>query len=412
MRTNNKFYYFTFIAFVLAICICNAQESTKPLVLKNGIFHIGTGEVLKYGTMIVEKGIIKNIGIGISTPKNAVVVDLKGAHVAPGVVALFNIGRVGVGLGRGSVKDFLDPFDVKIKQGLAAGITSYAGGSPGRGLTGSNYVLKLTYGDIDSMFLCENKVIGLSTSELLGRGKNKINKAVSAFLKWRRDYDNFISKKTKKEPKPPKEAIGLIKAYKREVMLWINSVRSLREIKTALSFINKINIPAVLNGVVEGWIIADEIGKTGSMAVVWPRMIIDKNKNLIRESGATIEVPAVLAKAGIRIACLPAPRGYGAGGLGLGGILGRDMNTPFIPPAFAVRGGLQEKEAVSTVTLYPAQMLGLGYRLGSLEKGKDADFIVLTGHPLHYQTLVQKTYINGKCYYDRTKEPFLRDVPR
>ena len=46
-------------------------------------------------------------------------------------------------------------------------------------------------------------------------------------------------------------------------------------------------------------------------------------------------------------------------------------------------------------------------RLGTLEPGKDADFLLLTGPPLHYRTLVDQTYINGHLYYDRAKEPLL-----
>ncbi len=396
----------------LALTCVRAQtgEKQRTLALVNGVFHTGTGVVLRHGTMLVSGTRIKEIGADLRVPGDAEVMDLKGAHVTPGVVALFNIGRVGAGFGRGSVRKALDPFDQKIKQGLAAGITSYAGGSPGRNFSGANYVLKLTYGDLDSMLVCENTVIGVNTSELLGRNKEKLRKRISAFLEWRRKYQEYLGRSMRKEkgagaPKVPKDAVGLVRAFRNEAVLWINSVRTLRQVKAALDFLSKVNIPAVFNGTTEGWILADKIGKARCMAIVWPRMIDDPRDDLMRKSGSSIEAPAVLSGSGVRIACLPAPRGFGAGGLGLGGILGRDMNTPFVPPAFAVRGGLKEEEAVSTVTLNPARMVGLDYRIGSLEEGKDADFIILSGDPLHYRTMVEKTFINGKCYYDRSKEP-------
>ena len=63
------------------------------------------------------------------------------------------------------------------------------------------------------------------------------------------------------------------------------------------------------------------------------------------------------------------------------------------------------------MTRNPARMIGLSHRLGTLEPGKDADFLILTGPPLHYPSLVDQTYIGGRLYYDRSKEPILKAVP-
>ncbi len=63
-------------------------------------------------------------------------------------------------------------------------------------------------------------------------------------------------------------------------------------------------------------------------------------------------------------------------------------------------GGLSETEALKLVTLNPAIQLRVQDRVGSIEVGKDADLVVWKGHPLSMQGVVQKTYVDGKLYFD------------
>src|SRR5439155_26927083 len=69
--------------------------------------------------------------------------------------------------------------------------------------------------------------------------------------------------------------------------------------------------------------------------------------------------------------------------------------------AIAVRGGLSEDNALKALTLHGAQMLHLEDRIGSLDKGKDADFVVLSGAPFSVYTQVLETYIEGEKMFDR-----------
>ncbi len=65
---------------------------------------------------------------------------------------------------------------------------------------------------------------------------------------------------------------------------------------------------------------------------------------------------------------------------------------------------MTEAEALKALTLNPAEMLHLEGRLGSLEKGKDADFVVLSGPPFSLYTQVLQTYIDGVPIFDRTRQ--------
>jgi imidazolonepropionase-like amidohydrolase len=70
--------------------------------------------------------------------------------------------------------------------------------------------------------------------------------------------------------------------------------------------------------------------------------------------------------------------------------------------AFAVRGGMSPDAALRAVTLEDARMLHLDERLGSLEVGKDADLVVLSGEPFSVYTKVLETWIEGERVFDRS----------
>ena len=72
--------------------------------------------------------------------------------------------------------------------------------------------------------------------------------------------------------------------------------------------------------------------------------------------------------------------------------------------ALAVRAGLSRETALAGLTLHPARMLDLGERIGSLEVGKDADVLVLSGDPLSVYTQVEQTWVLGTLVFERANE--------
>jgi imidazolonepropionase-like amidohydrolase len=78
--------------------------------------------------------------------------------------------------------------------------------------------------------------------------------------------------------------------------------------------------------------------------------------------------------------------------------------------AFAVRGGLPEDAAIRAITIDAARILGIDHRVGSIEIGKDADFVVTDGDLLHYMTHSRWTIVNGRVVYDKDKEPLFEHI--
>ena len=63
-------------------------------------------------------------------------------------------------------------------------------------------------------------------------------------------------------------------------------------------------------------------------------------------------------------------------------------------------GGLTEEQALSLITINPARQLGIDGQTGSIEVGKDADLVIFDRHPLDNFSVPQKTFVDGKLYFD------------
>ena len=123
-----------------------------------------------------------------------------------------------------------------------------------------------------------------------------------------------------------------------------------------------------------------------------------------------IVIPKIYREAGIPIT-------FQVTGIG-GGTLFR---SPDLPPtlgsnflwyqaATAVKYGLPVSEALESITLRPAKLLGIDKLSGSIEPGKDADLVILTGDPLRVSTWVDTTLVRGQVVYERAKDHKLQQL--
>ena len=129
-------------------------------------------------------------------------------------------------------------------------------------------------------------------------------------------------------------------------------------------------------------------------------------------TGSNLAQARILAEAGVPVAVTCPSGRFGGSGVGTNGILGQDLNTPHVDAAYAVRGGLDNRKALRTLTLDAAEAIGVGDRVGSLEPGKDADILILDGDPLHYATFVTTAVVNGKVVYEKGKEALFGHIER
>jgi imidazolonepropionase-like amidohydrolase len=183
-------------------------------------------------------------------------------------------------------------------------------------------------------------------------------------------------------------------------------------IRQALAIAKLLGRGVVLQKPISAWLVPDEIAATGSMVYLSPRDRLPADPTDPDTTGSNLASAALLAKAGVPVAVTCPVGMFGGAGVGTGGIMGQDLNTPHLDAAFAVRGGLDNRKALRTLTLDAAKILGVERRIGSLEAGKDADVLILQGDPLHYATFVTVAFVNGKIVYEMAKEPLYKHLAR
>ena len=152
------------------------------------------------------------------------------------------------------------------------------------------------------------------------------------------------------------------------------------DIATAVRLSREFGLDLTIVHGTEGRLIADFLAKEGVPVITGP-FLTDRSKPELR--GLAMENAAALAAAGVRVAiCTDHP----------------ETPIQYLPlcAALAARAGMDEEEALAAITINAACMAGLDDRLGSLTIGKDADVVVMSGHPFDVKSRVQYVWIDGQ----------------
>ena len=170
-----------------------------------------------------------------------------------------------------------------------------------------------------------------------------------------------------------------------EIPIHVNARRAIT-IRAALKVADEYDLRLILQECTEGYRVAEQLAKRRIPVVLGPFYYYPRSAGESREGRkVNWNNAGILAKAGVKVAL--------ASGAQHGAI---DILTT---ATFAVRHGMQREEALKAITITPAEMLGVADRVGSLEKGKDADIVILNGDPLDVITRVEKVILNGKTVY-------------
>jgi imidazolonepropionase-like amidohydrolase len=177
----------------------------------------------------------------------------------------------------------------------------------------------------------------------------------------------------------------LTEALKDEIPIHVNARRAI-VIRAALKVADEYGLKLIIQECTEGYKVAGQLAERKIPVVLGPFYYYPGNMGQYREGRkVNWNNAGILAKAGVKVA------------LGSGGQSGAiDILTA---ATFAVRHGMDRDEALKAITITPAEILGVADRVGSLEKGKDADIVVLSGDPLSVTTCVEKVILNGKTVY-------------
>lgn len=384
-----------------------AQE--KPQAFVGARIIPMAGPEIPNGVLVVHQGKIAAVGSvqAVRIPPDAERHDVAGKVIMPGLVDTHS--HVGEVEGADSsapiqpdvrVLDSVNVHDARIQKAQAGGITT-ANVMPGSGhlLSGQTLYLKLRDGNVIDDLLIRDSSGNIAGGMKMANGTNSRRsppfpgtRAKSAalvreqFVK-AQEYRDKIGRAAGDPEKMPARDLrmeGLVDVLEGKRVVHHHTHRH-DDILTVLRLSREFGFRVVLQHVSEAWKVADEIAAAGVPSSL---IMIDSPGGKLEAGDFSLSNGAALEKAGALV--------------GFHTDDGITDSRLFLRSAgLAVRAGMSREKALYGLTMAGAVMLDLQDRVGSLEVGKDADFIILSGDPLSVYTQVLKTWIEGDRVFDR-----------
>lgn len=376
------------------------------LAIKNATVFDGNGNTLDAQTILIEDGKFKQIDGELNIPDNYEVIDAGGKIITPGLIDVHShLGVVEEGIGSNGVDsnetssattpevralDAIDPTEVGFQDCRNEGITTVQVMPGSANVIGGEMVVMKTVGNIvDEMLLRSpsgmKAALGENPKNAHGsKGKPpKTRMGIAALLRSKLiEAQNYLNS-DKKERNLGLE--NLVKVLNKEIPLRIHAHRA-NDIVTALRIKREFDIDMSLEHGTEGHEIAEFIAKHDVPVSVGPTMSSRNKVETKRKGWHTIKR---LTDAGVSCSLTVDHPVIGV----------RFLRTSLV---HAIREGLSEQEALKSITINAAKHLGVEDRVGSIEAGKDADFVIWNGNPFHLQDEVEAVYIDGQLVRDKT----------
>lgn len=389
------------------------------LVRNATIWTMGAAGILENSDLLVRRGKIAAVGPNLAAPTGAVVIDGSGFHLAPGIIDAHShsalIGNVNEPTHAITTEvrtaDIIDPTDINIYRQIASGVTAvnllHGSANP---MGGQATVIKLRWGQDADGLIFEGAPGGIKFA--LGENVKQSNWGEMFTTRYPQSrmgveqimLDTFTAAKaygeswdawnrSKRGPAPRRDLRleAVLEILRGERLVNIHSYRAdeiLMFLRLAERFGFKV---AAFQHVLEGYKVAPELAAAGAGA----SSFTDWWSFKWEAYDAIPFNPALMTRAGV-LTSINSDSDE----------LARRLNSD---AAKAVKyGGLSEVEAFALVTINPARQLGIGDRAGSLEPGKDADFVLWSENPLSTFARVEQTWIDGARYFDRSEDLELR----
>lgn len=385
------------------------------LAIKGGKILTITSGTLDQGVILVEKGKIVDIGEKVRIPRDAEIIDARGKVIMPGLVeAQCHIGIVEESIGwAGADSDettdpvtphmrALDGIKANADEGglraaLETGVTT-AHVLPGSGnvFAGSGVVIKTAPKPVADDMVLKNPsgikvVFGEMPRNVYGQNQRKMpstRMGIAGIMReWLLKTQVYMKKKeqAKDDPKKAPETDIRLEALepvlRGQIPLLVHAHRA-DDITSSVRVAEEFGAKVVWHHGTEGHRIADWTAKKGIPTIHGPAMrtgswetreMSTKTAKTLHEAGVKIAITTDATSQAIRL--IP--------------LLG----------ALYLKAGLPEEIVLKALTINPAEILGIGDRVGSLEKGKDADIRILNGEPLDIKSKVETVLIDGEVAF-------------
>jgi len=400
---------------MLSILLAGSLAATHTTLFTNGTIVPVTGPEIEHGAVLIEGGVITAVGpaTDITPPAQKgglTTIDLQGGVLMPGLVCTHShIGGWGGGDGSDPLQpetrilDAIDVDDPGFRRAVAGGLTTL-NIMPGSGhlCSGQTIYVKLREADTIDDRLIRTPSGGIAGGLKMANGTNPQRDApfpgtrgksaalVRQKLIQAQEYMEAMARAGDDPEKRPDRDLALevlAEALRGDRIVHHHTHRH-DDIMTVLRLADEFGFRVVLHHVSDGWKIADEIAAAGAPCSI---IVVDSPGGKQEAIDIDFKTGAVLSEAGVPIA-------YHTDDWIT------DSRYFLRSPAMGMRAGLDRETALRSVTINAADMLDLGDRIGSIEVGKDADLVWLSGDPFSVYTTVNGTWVEGDRVFDRTDD--------
>ena len=384
------------------------------LLIKNGYIKTMAGPDIENGQILMDGNKIVAVGKDVQAPADAEVIDATGKFVTPGLIDAHchtGLREDGIKVEGEDVNEFpnnpiacdtramdgCNPMDVAFTEAYQHGVTSVVITTGSRNVVGGQASAIKTYGRcIDNMIIKHPVAVKIALGENTKATYGAYHKAPCSRLgiasllrstlfkaKAYKEAIDAAKGDPSKMPKFDMQMEALLPVMRKEIPLKAHSHRA-DDICTVLRVAREFDVKVTLEHCTEGYLILDEIVKSGFPVIVGPSMGARSKYELKNQN---LQNAKILSEAGVKIAIMTdAPVD--------------PLKYLTIEAQLLIRAGLEEETAWKAMTINPAEIVGISDRVGSLEPGKDADVVIFSANPLDkVKAVVETTIINGKVVY-------------
>lgn len=388
---------------LLTMVLVMSHFASAQLAIKGETVYTASGAPIKDGVVLVRGQKIERIGTAsqIVIPANYQIMNAKvvtpgfvDAHSVVGLAGIFNYPHDQSQLEKSDPMqpelraiDAYNPREPLVEWLRNLGVTTiHTGHAPGALASGTTIVVKTVGGTVSEALMDSVGMVAFTLGESVGdnfKSPGTRAKAVAMvrtdFLKAKEYLKNKKNKDPEKRPGPDLKLDMLARVLNGEMKALVTAQHT-TEIITALRLQKEFGFKMVVDGAAESYLVLDEIKKSGVPVILHPSMArpYGDTRNI------SFETAAKLKQSGILFAIQGGYESYVP-----------KTRVVLYEAAIATTNGLSFDDALASITINAARIIGVDKHVGSLEAGKDADIVLLDGDPFEYTTHVCGVIVNG-----------------
>ncbi|KPJ78705.1 MAG: hypothetical protein AMS19_11905, partial [Gemmatimonas sp. SG8_23] len=402
-----------FIRPMMEYGVSSIPEQPSAVIVRNAtVWTQGPQGRLENADLLIREGVVVEVGTDLDAPGGAVEIDGTGKHVTPGLIdphihsGVSSVNESGFAIvPEVQMGDVVTHNNIWMYRQLAGGLTTamikHGSANP---IGGENVIVKMRWGALPDELKLETdtRTVKFALGENPKRRQNRYpdtrmgtQEIIRDHFLAARDYEREWQRwEESQEGIPPRRDLrmeAILDILNQELLISSHGYRAdefLALVRLAEEF--GFRVQTLQHGV-EAYKIAPELAQSGVAAVVWS----DWGAFKLEAYDATVYNARILMEAGV-VTSLHSDNSE----------IASRMNWE---AGKLLRTGLTEEQALSTVTNQSAQAIAIDDKVGSLEPGKDGDFVVWNGNPLSQFTRAEQTWVDGRRYFSLDEDAVLRE---